>query len=87
MHPDSQKFLYFQWQGQSCQFVTMPFGLNVAPRVFTKLMKLVIAWLRSQGVRMIILDDILALAPTIDTISQHARMAMSLLESLGFLIN
>ena len=65
----------------------MPFGLNVAPRVFTKLMKPVIAWLRGQGVRMIIfLDDIL-LAPTVETMNQHARMTISLLESLGFLIN
>ena len=88
MHPDSQKFLRFLWQGQSYQFVTMPFGLNVAPRVFTKLMKPVIAWLRGQGVRMIIfLDDILILAPTVETMNQHARMTISLLESLGFLIN
>ena len=89
MHPDSQKFLRFLWQGQSYQFVTMPFGLNVAPRlVFTKLMKPVIAWLRGQGVRMIIfLDDILLLAPTVETMNQHARMTISLLESLGFLIN
>ena len=87
MHPDSQKFLRFLWQGQSYQFV-MPFGLNVAPRVFTKLMKPIIAWLRGQGVRMIIfLDDILVLAPTIETINQHARITISLLESLGFLIN
>ena len=66
----------------------MPFGLNVAPKVFTKLMKPLIAWLRGQGVRMIIfLDDILVLAPTIETVNQHARTTISLLESLGFLIN
>ena len=88
IHPSSQKFLRFLWQGQSYQFVTMPFGLNVAPRVFTKLMKPVTSWLRGQGVRMIIfLDDILVLAPTIETLNQHARMTISLLESLGFLIN
>ena len=33
------------------------------------------------------LDDILVLAPTIDTLNQHARMTINLLESLGFLIN
>ena len=33
------------------------------------------------------LDDILVLAPTIETINQNARMTISLLESLGFLIN
>jgi hypothetical protein len=66
----------------------MPFGLNVAPRVFTKFVKPVIAWLRGQDVRMIIfLDDILVLAPLIETLNQHTRMTISLLESLGFLIN
>ena len=84
----SQQFLHFLWQGQSYQFITMPFGLNVAPRVFTKLMKPIIAWLRDQGVRMIIfLYDVLVLAPTIDTLNQHARMTINLLESSGFLIN
>ncbi|CAB3988568.1 Hypothetical predicted protein [Paramuricea clavata] len=38
--------------------------------------------------RMIIfLDDILVLAPLIETLNQHTRMTISLLESLGFLIN
>ena len=51
-------------------------------------MKPVIAWLRGQGVRMIIfLDDILVLAPTIHTLNQHAHMTINLLESLGFLIH
>ena len=43
---------------------------------------------------IIFLDDILELAPTIETINQHTRMTqytrmtrMTLLESLGFLIN
>jgi hypothetical protein len=54
IHKTTQKFISFLWQGTSYQFVIMPFGLNVAPRVFTKLMKPVIAWLRGQGVRMII---------------------------------
>jgi hypothetical protein len=88
IHQTSQKFLSFLWQGTSYQFVTKPFGLNVAPRVFTKLMKPVIAWVHGQGVRMIIfLDDILMLAPLIETLNQHTRMTISLLESLGFLIN
>ena len=51
-------------------------------------MKPVIAWLRGQGVRMIIfLNNILVLAPTIETINHHTHMTISLLESLGFFIN
>jgi hypothetical protein len=88
IHPNSQKFLRFLWEGKAYQFITMPFGLNVAPRVFTKLMKPVISWLRGQGVRMIIyLDDILVLAPSVHITNHHARLTIGLLESLGFLIN
>ena len=66
----------------------MPFGLNVAPRVFTKLLKPVVAWLRGQGIRLIIyLDDILIMASSVELVKQHKQITIRLLESLGFLIN
>ena len=65
MHPDSRKFLRFLLGDKTYEFTAMPFGLNVAPRLFTKIMKPVVASLRSQGVRLIIyLDDILIIAST-----------------------
>ena len=65
----------------------MPFGLIVAPRLFTKMMKPVFASLRCQGVRLIIyLDDILIIASSMETFNRHKKIAISLLESLGFLI-
>ena len=39
VNKSSQRYLCFQWKGQTIQFQAMPFGLNIAPRVFTKLMK------------------------------------------------
>ena len=69
------------------EFTAMPFRLIVAPRVFTKMMKPVLASLRCQGVRLIIyLDDILVMASSIETFNRHKKIAISLLESLGFLI-
>ena len=66
----------------------MPFGLNVAPRVFTKLLKPFVAWLRGQGIRLIIyLDDILIMASSAELVKQHKQITIRLLESLGFLIN
>ena len=51
-------------------------------------MKPVVASLRSQWVRLIIyLDDILIIASSIETLNRHKTLAISLLESLGFLIN
>ena len=88
MHPDSRKFLRFLLGNKTYEFTAMPFGLNVAPRLFTKIMKPVVASLRSQGVRLIIyLDDILIIASSIETLNRHKTLAISLLESLGFLIN
>ena len=39
VHPESQKYLRFVWQGQTYQFLALPFGLNTARRIFTKLLK------------------------------------------------
>ena len=88
MHPDSQKFLRFLLGDKTFQFTAMPFGLNLAPRLFTKIMKPVVASLRSKGVRLIIhLDDILIIASSVETLNSHKKLAVDLLESLGFLIN
>ena len=43
IHQESQKFLRFIWQNKAYQFKAIPFGLNVAPRVFTKLLKPIVA--------------------------------------------
>ena len=65
----------------------MPFGLIVALRLLTKMMKPVLVSLRCQGVRLIIyLDEILIIASSIETFNRHKKIAISLLESLGFLI-
>ena len=88
IHQESQKFLRFIWQNKAYQFKAMPFGLNVAPRVFTKLLKPVVAWLRGQGIRLIVyLDDILIMASSVELVKQHKQITIRLLESLGFLIN
>ena len=88
IHPVSQKFLRFLFGNETYQFTAMPFGLNIAPRVFMKIMKPVVASLRSQGIRLIIyLDDILIIASSVETLNLHKKMAIDLLASLGFLIN
>jgi hypothetical protein len=53
------KFLRFSWNGRIFEFRCMAFGLAPAPRVFTKLTKIVVAWLRKKGIRLVIyLDDL-----------------------------
>ena len=59
----SQRFLRFIWGTKHYSFLGLPFSLSSAPRIFTKLLKPVAAFLRKQGYRIIIyLDDFLLLA-------------------------
>ncbi|KAM4748709.1 uncharacterized protein WCC33_006088 [Rhinophrynus dorsalis] len=88
MAPTSQTFLRFFWNGQIWQFTCLPFGLSSAPWCFTKLLKPVVHFLRSRGVRMIIyLDDMLIMSQDKERLLSHTELTLRLLTSLGFLIN
>jgi len=54
---EDRRFLRFRWKGFLYEFQCPLFGLSSAPRVFTKLLKLVIALLRRQDIRCIIFRD------------------------------
>ena len=49
IHHADRKFLRFEWDGNLLEFQVLPFGLTTAPRVFTKVMKPVIAHLRQRS--------------------------------------
>ena len=81
VHPDCRK-------NQTFQFRTLPFGLNIAPRVLTRSLKPVAAFLRKIGVCLVIyLDDILVIGSQIEKTRRFTEMAMNLIESQGFIIN
>jgi hypothetical protein len=63
VHPSLRPYLGFNFEHQSYVYVGMPFGLQNAPRVFTKIMKVVMWHIRQQwGVRSVCyLDDLLLL--------------------------
>lgn len=86
--PEFQTLLGFLWEGQYYVYQTVPFGLTSAPRIFTKLLKPVVAELRRQGVRMIIyMDDLLIMADSPAQAIEHRDKTLTSLMSLGFLIN
>ncbi len=88
VHPNSQKYLRFIWQGQVYQFQALPFCLNTAPRVFTKLLRPVVAFLRTRNIRLLIyLNDILLVASSPLILRQHTNIVINLLQDLGFIIN
>ena len=83
-----RKYLQFQWQGVTYHYNALPFGLATAPRVFTKLLKPVLAHLRAKGLRIIAyLDDILIIGKSKAEAEKAYQQAKHLLEDLGFVIN
>lgn len=60
-----RKYLRFYFEGQIYEYNCMPFGLNVAPWLFTKLMKPIMTRLTEMGfISVIYLDDILLFGNT-----------------------
>ncbi|KAI8441961.1 hypothetical protein MSG28_005632 [Choristoneura fumiferana] len=90
--PD-RRYLRFQFEHENLQLVTyefnaMPYGLSVAPRTFTKLMKEVVTHLRSQGFKSVCyLDDLLCIGKDYTECVTNVQHTVRLLECLGFIIN
>lgn len=88
IHSAHRKLLRFRWQGRLYEFQCLPFGLTSAPRIFTKLMKPVMAILRRRSIRcMIFIDDILLLSQSREELFQITQEFAKLLGLLGFLVN
>ena len=82
------KFLKFQYLGQLYKFVCLPFGLNIAPYVFTKVMKHAMGALRQAGhVSVIYLDDIWCTGFSSENCLSNIQSTIALLRTLGFIIN
>ena len=62
--PITRNIYFFEWKAELWEFSCLPFELSSAPRVFAKVMKLVIGKVQSQGIRSVIdLDDMTVLKP------------------------
>ena len=84
----SRKYLQFIYNKKVYQFCVLPFGISTAPQVFSKILKPVIAPLRTRGISLIIyLDNLLIAAGMYIDCLNHTKQVISLLESLGFRIN
>ena len=88
IHQSHRKFLRFSWRNQLFQFAALPFGLTSAPRVFTKVLKPVIASMRQRGIRCLIyIDDLIIVASSKMECNEQAAFAVQLLTDLGFNVN
>ena len=74
--------------GKIHEFTCLPFGLNVAPYLFMKIMKPVITFLRKRGFFSVIyLDDLLLIGNSYEQCSENLNFTIMCFEQLGFLIN
>ena len=81
-------FLGFRYRNQDWQFRAMPFGLNVAPRIFTKVVAHVVKLMAKEGIWCLPYHDNLLIAtPTRELCLRQANQAISILKSLGWIIN
>jgi len=84
----SRHLLGFSVNGQFYRFRALPFGLKPAPRLFTRLVGCVAAFLREQGLRIFCyLDDWLLAAGSRELLLTQLDFLLRTVQSLGFLVN
>ena len=89
MHLSTRKYLRFAIDGEVYTFTALPFGLSISPWVFTRLMDVVVAYLRRVTISEVsnYLDD--CLQKHLDPLQLQAdlQVFLQLMDSVGFLVN
>ena len=86
--PPHRKYLRFCIMGNHYQVRAMPFGLAVAPRIFTKLMAVIGSYLRAREIQIYMyLDDWLIKNQNREILVSQSRMVLQLIERLGLIVN
>lgn len=84
----SRKHLRWIFNKETFEFSCLPFGLNVAPYVFTKIMKPVGTHLRELvHISVIYLDDLLLIGNSIEDCVSDINTMIKLLQELWFVVN
>ena len=85
---EHQKYLRFFWKGRLLGYIVIPFGLRSAPRLFTKVLKVIVAHLRSLGfIVTFYLDDGWQKGDTYDECLLNCETTYNLLIKCGFIPN
>ena len=88
IYPPHRKFLRFGYEGKLYEYLVLPFGMSLSPRVFVKCTQAAIAPLRQRGIRIATyIDDWLLSADSPLDARSHTQQVVSHLSSLGFSIN
>lgn len=92
MHQDYQKYLRVAVQIESqvvhLQYQALPFGINVAPRIFTKIISEMAAHVREEsGIFVPYLDDFLLVGNSYPSVQVQLSRTLKILGRLGWQIN
>jgi len=88
IRPSNRCYLRFLWRNSCLQYTCLPNGLSSAPRIFTKIMKVPLAFLRERGhIVSGYIDDIYVQGDSWQTCKNSLQETWSLLESLGFVMH
>ena len=88
IHPADRRYLRFCHNGTSWQFTVLPFGLSTSPRVFTKILKPVLAYAHLHRVKLhMYLDDWLLNPGTHQEAHEQTSWLRSLCQKLGLVLN
>lgn len=83
-----QKYLKFRWKNVLYQYTCLPFGLNVAPYIYTKLMKPVLSNMRCFGIKCVsFLDDCMIIGDDEGQCKNYVNYTCKLYSSLGLIVN
>ena len=86
--PAIRKYFRFVIDGKPYQFRSLPFGLNTAPREFTKILEPILRSLRDRGIRVhAYLDDWAVRAQSEELCREHTQIVVQTLRRLGWMIN
>ena len=87
IHPHHHKFLQFRFNNVSYQFCSLPFGLSMASRTFTKCMAPVAGYLQLQGITIFpYIDNWLIVAPYYGAVRAN-QLTLNILQNLGLKVN
>lgn len=89
IHPSARRYLRFAFRGHVFQFRALPFGLNLSPWVFTRLIDAVVAEARRSSLSPTsnYLDDLLLKNQDDSRLQVDRDALLNLLRELGFLVN
>ena len=88
IRPNLHKFLTFSYNHQLYSFRALPFGLNVAPFIFSVILNWPLTSLREEGIQIIgYIDDLLLWHWNPVQLYHHISRTVEYLQNLGFVIN